>query len=184
MDVISETVRDEAPWCMMFADDVVLAAESVEGLTRKLEDWRRELEDRGIRISRTKTVHLKYGSESDERVRFDGEDLNRVNKFKYLGSTVDKDGTLDSEIEHRVNAGWMNWKKLSGVLCDRRITTRAKGKMYKSVVRPALLYGAETWAVKKEQERRMEVTEMKRTQCTSTKFSQYYSYQLIISIAV
>ena len=43
----------------------------------------------------------------------------------------------------------MSWKKVSGVLCNRKLSARVKGKMYKSVVRPAMLYGMETVAVTK-----------------------------------
>ena len=52
---------------------------------------------------------------------------------------------------HRIQSGWKNWKRVSGILCDRRISLRVKGKVYKTVVRPAMMYGAETWAVKKAQ---------------------------------
>ena len=48
-----------------------------------------------------------------------------------------------------------------GVLCDRRITLRVKGKVYKTVVRPAMMYGAETWAVKKAKEKKLDVAEMR-----------------------
>ena len=41
----------------------------------------------------------------------------------------------------RVNALWRNWKRCSGALCDRRMPGQLKGKVYKTVVRPALLYG-------------------------------------------
>ena len=60
-----------------------------------------------------------------------------------------------------MQAGWNNWKRTSGVLCDKRISARVKGKVYKAVVRPALLYGSETWALKKAQERKIEVAEMR-----------------------
>ena len=70
-------------------------------------------------------------------------------------------GNLDAEVSHRIQCAWMNWRKSSGILCDRRISAKVKGKFYKSVVRPAMLYGAETWPIKKEQERRMEVSEMR-----------------------
>ena len=49
---------------------------------------------------------------------------------------------------------------VSGILCDRRISLRVKGKVYKTVVRPAMMYGAETWAAKKAQEKKLDVTEM------------------------
>ena len=50
---------------------------------------------------------------------------------------------------------------MSGVLCDRKLSARVKGKMYKSVVRPAMLYEMEMVAVTKRQEGKMEVTGLK-----------------------
>ena len=50
---------------------------------------------------------------------------------------------------------------MSGVVCDRRMKVKIKGKVYKTIVRPAMVYGAETWAVKKAHEKKMEVAEMK-----------------------
>ena len=50
-------------------------------------------------------------------------------------------------------AGGINWKKFSGVLCDRR---KLKGKVYKTMIRPAMLYGAETWATMKRQKNRID----------------------------
>ena len=45
----------------------------------------------------------------------------------------------------------MSWKKVSGVLCDRKLSARVKSKMYNSAMRPAVLYGMETVAVTKRQ---------------------------------
>ena len=74
--------------------------------------------------------------------------------FKYLGATLAENGDLDAEMMHRIQSGWKNWKRISGILCDRRISLRVKGKVYKTVVRPAMMYGAETWAVKKAHEKK------------------------------
>ena len=52
-------------------------------------------------------------------------------------------------------------EKCSGVLCDKRMPVKLKGKVYRTVVRPAMLYGAETWATTKRQESRIK-EEMKR----------------------
>ena len=60
-----------------------------------------------------------------------------------------------------MQAGWMSWKKVSGVLCDRELSVRVKGKTYKSVVRPAMLYGMGTVAVMERQVGKMEVVEVK-----------------------
>ncbi|KAI5720850.1 hypothetical protein M8J77_012470 [Diaphorina citri] len=173
MDVLSDHVRKEAPWCMMFADDVVLCGTNAEEMEEELECWRVALEERGLRLNRAKTVQLNILNEG-QRIQLDGEELNTVEKFKYLGSTIDKNGSLDCEITHRINAGWFNWKRMTGILCDKRMKLSIKGKIYRSVVRPAMLYGAETWPVKKVQEKRMEVAEMRmlRWSCGVTRMDR------------
>ena len=85
----------------------------------------------------------------------------RAKEFNYLGSTVQKSGSCEREIESRVQAGWNRWRKVSGVICDRRLPAEAKGKVYSSVVIPAMMYGLETVAITKKQLEEMEVAEMK-----------------------
>ena len=68
---------------------------------------------------------------------------------------------MATEITQRVSAAWRNWKRCRGVLCNRRMPVKLKGKVYKTVVRPPLLYGAETWATTRGQEARIEVNEMR-----------------------
>ena len=50
---------------------------------------------------------------------------------------------MTTYISQRVSAAWGNWKRYSRVLCDRRMPVKLKGKVYKNVVRPAMLYGAD-----------------------------------------
>ena len=73
---------------------------------------------------------------------------------------MEEESGMETEITKRVGAGWRNCKKCSGVLCDRRMPVKLKGKVYTTVIRPAMLYGAETWATTKRQEKRIYVTEM------------------------
>jgi len=54
--------------------------------------------------------------------------MKRVDNFKYLGSTVTENGDLDREITHRIQAGWKNQRKMSGVLCDKRIKCKSQRK--------------------------------------------------------
>ena len=54
-----------------------------------------------------------------------------------------------------------NWKRVSGVLCDRRMNVNIKGNVYRILVRPALVYEAEPWALKKAQENKLEVAEIR-----------------------
>ena len=74
---------------------------------------------------------------------------------------MQESGSCEREVKRRVYAGWNKWRKVSGVICDRRLPARVKGKVYSSVVRPAMIYGLEMVAVTKKQVEEMEVTEMK-----------------------
>ena len=53
------------------------------------------------------------------------------------------------------------WKRESCIVCDRIRSLRVKGKVYKTVVRPAMMYGAKTWAVKYAQGKKFDVAEMR-----------------------
>ena len=62
-----------------------------------------------------------------------------VEEFKYLHSTVQADGGCTREIRKQVQTGWNAWRKMSGLLCDRRV----KGKIHQTVVSPSLETGGD-----------------------------------------
>ncbi|KAK3561504.1 hypothetical protein QTP86_006180 [Hemibagrus guttatus] len=89
MDQLSEEVRQESPWTMMFADDIVICSESREQVEENLERWRFALERRGMKVSRSKTEYMCVNErEGSGTVRLQGEEVKKVQEFKYLGSTV------------------------------------------------------------------------------------------------
>ena len=115
-----------------------------------------------MKVSRSKTEYLCInGGNDDETVKMEDTKVPRVKEFKYLGSTVQESGGCEREIKKRVQAGWNGWRRVLGVIRDRRLPARVKGKVYSSVVRPAIVYGLETVAVTKKQVKEMEVAEMK-----------------------
>ena len=115
-----------------------------------------------MKLSRPKTKYLCInGGNDDETVKMKDTKMPRVKEFKYLGSTVQESGSCEREVKKRVQAGWNGWRRVSGVVCDRRLLARVKGKVYSLVIRPALVYGLETVAVTKKQVDEMEVAEMK-----------------------
>ncbi|KAK3560767.1 hypothetical protein QTP86_019209 [Hemibagrus guttatus] len=162
MDQLSEEVRQESPWTMMFADDIVICSESSEQVEENLERWRFALERRGMKVSRSKTEYMCVNErEGSGTVRLQGEEVKKVQEFKYLGSTVQSNGECGKEVKKRVQAGWNGWRKVWGVLCDQKISARIKGKVYRTVVRAAMLYGLETVSLRKRQESELEVAELK-----------------------
>ncbi|KAK3557178.1 hypothetical protein QTP70_024694 [Hemibagrus guttatus] len=162
MDQLSEEVRQESPWTMMFADDIVICSENREQVEENLDRWRLALEGRGMKVSRSKTEYMCVNErEGSGTVRLQGKEVKKVQEFKYLGSTVHSNGECGKEVKKRVQAGWNGWRKVSGVLCDQKISARIKGKVYRTVVRPAMLYGLETVSLRKRQESELEVAELK-----------------------
>ena len=160
MDRLTDEVRREPPWTMLFANGIVICK-------KPGKKWS---ENRILEVcigkkrneSRLKTEYLCINGGNDkETVKIEDTKVPRVKKFKYLGSMVQESGSCEREVKKRVQAGWNGWRKVSGVICNRKLLARVKGKVYSSVVRPAMVYGLETVAVTKKQMEEVEVAEMK-----------------------
>ena len=59
MDALTRGIKDLSPWCTLYADDIVLCATRREVVEKKVEEWRRAMEDRGLNINRRETVYLR-----------------------------------------------------------------------------------------------------------------------------
>ena len=119
-------------------------------IERRLEIWREKMETAGLKISQKKTEHFpavgdqdhiwmkKYGSQ-------EAVSLPKRSQFKYLGRTIYQDGGCRKEIKLIISKAWNIWRELTGVLCDNKMPSKLKVLMYKTAIRPVLLYGNETW---------------------------------------
>ena len=67
-------------------------------------------------------------------IRLDEQEIPMSSHFKYLGSIIQKDGEIDSDVNHRIQAGWLKWRRATGVLCDRNIPLWLKGKFYRTLL--------------------------------------------------
>jgi len=165
MDEVTRDIQGDIPWCMLFADDVVLVDESRAGVNRKLELWRHTLESKGFRLSRTKTEYMmcdfSVTSQEDGDVSLDGQVVVKKDTFLYLGSMLQKDGDIDVDVRHRISAGWLKWRQASGVLCDKRVPQKLKGKFYRTAISPTMLYGAKCWSTKRQHIQQLSVAEMR-----------------------
>ena len=99
MDRLTDEVRKEPPWTILFANDIVICKETREEVERRLESWRYALERRGMKVSRSKTKYLCInGGNDDETVKMEDTKVPRVKEFKYLGSTVQESGSCEREV--------------------------------------------------------------------------------------
>ena len=78
-----------------------------------------------------------------------------------MGSTLQSDGDMSTEVNKRTPCGWNNWRNMSGVLCDKRLPPHVKGNIHKIIVQPAMLYWIETVPMISSHVKKLEVTKMK-----------------------
>ena len=90
-----------------------------------------------------------------------GEELKQVKSFKHLGSLINNKGGCEKEVQARVSASWMKWRRVKTLLNDKRMPMRLKAKIYTTMVRPVMTYGSECWGLKKKDERKLNTTEMR-----------------------
>ncbi|XP_022024107.1 uncharacterized protein LOC110924406 [Helianthus annuus] len=160
LDELSKLIQETIPWCMLFADDIVLVVKTKQSLNVILEEWHTALEGKG--------------EGDDTQITIDAQGVPQVTKFKYLGSFVQRDGEIDCDVAHRIQAGWCRWRAAIGVLCDKRLPTKLKRKFYRVAIRPARMYATNCWPIKKVQTRKMEVAKMRmlRWMCAHTRLER------------
>ena len=120
--MIWENIEKDPPWAMMFADDLVLCAMTREEVEEDLETWRVLFESHGLKISRIKTEYLPSPTNDTETtIKIVDAELSTVTSFKYLGSLFTSEGGSQADVNNRIKIGWMKWKEVSGVMCDRKM---------------------------------------------------------------
>ncbi|GKB91563.1 hypothetical protein Tco_0963835 [Tanacetum coccineum] len=77
-----------------------------------------------------------------------------------------KSRRIDEDVSRRIKAAWMKWRAITGVLCDKKVLLKLKGKFYRVAIRPALLYGSECWPITKALANRVEVAELRMLRWT------------------
>ena len=85
-----------------------------------------------MQVNRRKTEYMRVNERQDNSsgtVKMQGEEVAKVEDSKYLGSTVQSNEKCGREVKKRVQAGWNGWRRMSGVICDRRVPARVKGNV-------------------------------------------------------
>ena len=85
----------------------------------------------------------RYGDWDPMHVILNGEPLEEVDCFKYLGSQVAANGGCERDVVHRMNEGCRAWGALKSVLSNRGLGIKAKKCLYEGVIVPTAVYGAE-----------------------------------------
>ena len=132
---------------LRYADDTTLMAESEEELKSLLMKVKEESENVGLQLNIQKTKIMASGPITSWEI--DGETVERVSDFIFLGSQITADGDCSLEIKRCLLLRRKAMTNLDSVLKSRDITLPTKVCLVKAMVFPVVMDGCESWTVKK-----------------------------------
>ena len=132
---------------LRYADDTILMAESEEKLKTLLMKVKEESEKVGLKLNIQKTKIMASGPITSWEI--DGKTVETVSDFILGGSKIIADGDCSNEIKRRLLLGRKLMTNLDSMLKNRDITLPIKVHLVKAMVFPVVMYGCESWTVKK-----------------------------------
>ena len=132
---------------LRYADDTTLMAESEKELKSLLMKVKEESEKAGLKFNIQKTKILVSGSITSCQI--DGETMETVTDFIFLGSKITADSDCSHEIKRHLLLGRKAMINLDSILKSRDIALPAKVHLVKAMVFSAVIYGCESWTIKK-----------------------------------
>lgn len=162
---------------LLFADDTVLVADSEEKLQCLVTEFGRVCKRRKLKVNVGKSKVLRCSNEGAcgrMHIQLEGEEMEQVGAFKYLGSHIAEDGSMDVEVNHRVKEAGKMLGGMKQVWKKREVGINVKKKLYECCAVPTTVYGAETWSMKAGDKRKLNVFEMKclRSMCGVTRWDR------------
>merc|ERR1711888_251428 len=148
---------------LLFADDTALVAESEKELQKLVTEFgvvceRRKLK---VNVAKSKVLVMEDDVTHNVNITLDGAVLEEVSNFKYLGSVVDKSGSTESDVKYRLAEGAKVFGAMGQLWRTKNVGREAKKMMYEGVVVPTVLFGAESWALKADDKRKIDGMEMR-----------------------
>ena len=143
---------------LRYADDTTLMAESEEELKSLLMKVKEESEKVGLKLNIQKTKIMASGPITSWEI--DGETVETVSNFIFWGSKITADGDCSHEIKRHLLLGRKVMTNLDSILKSRDITLPTKVRLVKAMVFPVVIYGCESWTVKKAERRKIDAFEL------------------------
>ena len=140
------------------ADDTTLMADSEEELKSLLMEVKEESEKAGLKFNIQKTKVMASGHITSPQI--DGEKVETVSDFIFLGSKITVDGDCSHEIKRCLFLERKAMTNLNSMLKRRDITLLTKVCVVKAMVSPVVMYGCDRWTIKKAEHRRTDAFEL------------------------
>ncbi|PIK33998.1 endonuclease-reverse transcriptase [Apostichopus japonicus] len=132
---------------LRYADDTTLLARTAAELQDLIERVKQSSEEYGLYLNVKKTKVMICGGKNDHHIQADGEDVEVVNTFNFLGSLIVDGGGCSQEIRRRLAMARSSAINLTDIWKDRGISRNTKIHIMNALVFPIATYGSETWAL-------------------------------------
>jgi hypothetical protein len=155
--------HEDLVWILLYADDIALMAEDLADLQFMLTELDAAFKRWGLLINVQKTKVMSIEATGQTRVlQIAGQAIENVATFKYLGQHFSSNGSIRSELTHRVGKAYAIFRALDkqGIWREKLMTKKTKLIFYKTLVRSVLLYCGETWPATNEEVRTLERVQM------------------------
>ncbi|KAG1674114.1 RNA-directed DNA polymerase from mobile element jockey [Nymphon striatum] len=147
-----------------FADDTTLLAKDENTLNDTLQKIKNESLKYGLSMNNTKTKTMVISKKKKEKpkinITIDGNKIEQVRQYTYLGQLLDEDADHEKEIKRRIEISRRAFNNMKGIFVSRKINIKLKLRLVKCYIWSILLYGVETWTISKKMEERLEAYEM------------------------
>lgn len=150
---------------LVFADDIVLIADTERKLQQAVNRWSNKINEAGMSVNTNKSKIMcinKQDPEGNINIECSGKILEVVNHYEYLGVIISQDGTIEQEIRNRISKATSVYYQINTTLINKReLSKETKLHLYKTIYVPTLTYGAESWPLQDKHKSRITAAEMR-----------------------
>jgi Reverse transcriptase (RNA-dependent DNA polymerase) len=139
-----------------FADDVDAITNTPRDMNEIFYLFDQGAREMGLRVNEEKTKYMVLSRNPRNRVRQNvylaDYNIENVKQFKYLGAIIKNDNSFSEELKARISSGNRSYFALAGLFRSKQLSWDVKIKIYKTIFRPVVTYGCETWTLTKKDE--------------------------------
>jgi len=150
---------------LAYADDVNILIGSVNTVKKNAEPLVTATKEIGLEVNAHKTKYMvMFRDQNAGRIhsmKVDKSSIERVEDFKYLGTTLTNQNSIQEEIKSRLKSLNACYYSVQNLLSSRLLSKNLKINIYRTIILPIVLYGFETWSLTLREERRLSVFENK-----------------------
>src|SRR5215469_7296138 len=146
---------------LSYADDVNILGGSVDTVKKNAEALVAATKEIGLEVNAHKTKYMIMSRDRNagriHNMKIDNCSIERVEEFKYLGTTLTDHNSIQEEIKSRLKLGNACYYSVQNLLSSSLLSKNLKTKIYRTIILPIVLYGCETWSLTLREERRLRV---------------------------